>query len=134
MFSYTFRKLSQQFCASFIFIESCSAFLFKVYINPNRIWDTLMTSKMELFPTIGFCKVILCRFMISVQSVAESISFQMISPCSRRFRTRYFQLVLHGSRQFQFIPACSSFQYVCYKTRAPPFFYFCRLKSWKYRN
>ena len=64
MLSYTFRMLSQQFGASFIFIESYCTFLFKVYIKPNRISDTLLTSKMELFATISFCKVIFCRFKI----------------------------------------------------------------------
>ena len=68
MFCQTFRKLSQQFGASFFFIESSCAFLFKffylkVYIKPSRIWDTLPISKMGLYATIGLCKVIFCRFI-----------------------------------------------------------------------
>ena len=93
MFSYTFRKLSQQFCASFIFIESCSAFLFKVYINPNRIWDTLMTSKMELFPTTGFCKVILCRFMILYTHYCP-MSVLLVPFCCRCFHRKTSEMVL----------------------------------------
>ena len=162
MLSYTFRMLSQQFGASFIFIESYCTFLFKVYIKPNRISDTLLMSKMELFATISFCKVIFCRFKIlykqycpvSVffvsarywfqfvprdftwkhlrwcflrqqlllmlysngqfycthsfllrvscflcQFVAESISFQVVLPCSR-----WLQFVPGSSSLFQLVP------------------------------
>ena len=36
----------------------------KVYINQSQIWDTLPTSKTELFLTICICKVISGRLMI----------------------------------------------------------------------
>ena len=45
-------------------VKSCFAFLSKVYIKYSRISDTLPTSKMELFVTIGIFKVICCRLMI----------------------------------------------------------------------
>ena len=46
------------------FTESCFSLLMKVYIKQSEICDTLPRFKMGLFPTIGICKVIICRLMI----------------------------------------------------------------------
>ena len=60
------------FFSNVIFVVWCEtyfnwklfAFLFKVYIKESQICDTLPKSKMELFVTIGVCKVIFCKLMI----------------------------------------------------------------------
>ena len=46
MFSYKFRML---FRTSFIFVESCCAFLIKILINRRQIWDTLPAFNRKLF-------------------------------------------------------------------------------------
>ena len=88
MLSYTFQMLSQQFGKSFIFFESCCAFLFKVYIRPNRIQDTVPTSKMELFVKIGIYKLIFCRLLYTQHC---PVSFLCVSPLLFPFRSRCFQ-------------------------------------------
>ena len=60
MFNYTFRMYLSRLTS----IESCFAFLFKVYIKQSQIWDTLPTFKMELFMKISICKVVFYRLMI----------------------------------------------------------------------
>ena len=93
MFSCTFRMLSQQFGTSLIFIESCFGFLFKVYINQSRIWDTQPTSNMELFVTIGICKVIFSRLVIlRTQHCPQQNIFICVSLLMVPFPSKWFQL------------------------------------------
>ena len=57
-------------CFAFLFevlhepYGNCHVFLFEVYIKQSQIWDTLPTSKMELFVIKRICKVISCRLVI----------------------------------------------------------------------
>ena len=98
MFGYTFRMLSLQFCTSLIFTEKCFAFLLKVYTKQSRIWVTLATSKMELFVTIGICKVIFCRLVLHTQYcpmiVFISVSSLLVPFCSRWFHRQTPEMVL----------------------------------------
>ena len=63
IFSYMCQMLSQQHKPYFYGKLFCF-FIFKVYIQQNQIWDTLPTSKIELFATIVICKVMFCRLTI----------------------------------------------------------------------
>ena len=85
-----FRMLSQQFGANFIFTKSCFAFFSKVY--HSRIWDTLPTSKMEFFVTIGIYKVLFCRLMILYTQYSCISVFIFVSSLPAPFRSRWFHL------------------------------------------
>ena len=52
--------------------ESCFAFLFELYIKQSQVWETLPRPKMELFVTIGICKVIYFRYF--TYSIAKWVS------------------------------------------------------------
>ena len=73
-------------------------FLFKVYTKQSRIWVTLATSKMELFVTIGICKVIFCRLVLYTQYcpmiVFISVSSLQVPFCSRSFHRQTPEMVL----------------------------------------
>ena len=73
-------------------------FLFKVYTKQSRIWVTLATSKMELFVTIGICKVIFCRLVLYTQYcpmiVFISVSSLLVPFCSRSFHRQTPEMVL----------------------------------------
>ena len=92
MLSYTFRMLPQKSGTSLIFIESCFAFLLKVYINQSRIWDTFLTSKMALFMTIVICKVIFLRLMILYTQYCPMSAFIYVSSLLVPFRSMWFHL------------------------------------------
>ena len=73
--------------------------MFKVYIKQSRIWETLSTSKMELFVTLVICKVIFCRLMILYMqycpmSVFICVSLLLVPYCSRWFHLQTSELVL----------------------------------------
>ena len=91
MFRYTF-PMFQQFGTSLIVVGSCFAFLFKVYINQRRIWDNLPTSKIELFVTIGICKVIFRRLMILYTQYCPMSVFNCVSSLRFPFFSRLFHL------------------------------------------
>ena len=55
----------------------------------SRIWDTLPTSKMELFVTIGIYKVILCRLMTQYSPMS---AFVCVSSLPAPFCSRWFHL------------------------------------------
>ena len=97
MFNCTFQILSQQFGANLIFIESFIDFLFKVYIKQGWFWDTLPTSKMELFVIVG--KVIFCRLVIFYtryypMSIFSFVSSLLVRLCSRWFHLQASEMVL----------------------------------------
>ena len=56
------------------------------------IWDTLATSKMELFVTIGIYKVIFCRLMILYTQYSSMSVFICVSSLSAPFCSRWFHL------------------------------------------
>ena len=76
MFSYSITLVSN---VTNVFIESCLSCLLKVHIKHSRIWDTLPTSKMELFETIGICKVIFCRLMMLYTQYCSMSVFVSVS-------------------------------------------------------
>ena len=109
-------------------------FLFEVYIKQSQIWDTLPTSKMELFVIKRICKVISCRLMILYTQycpmsfficVSLQVSFGSIAlyrtivfhaqflPMNFSFLVSFvaesilLQVVPPCSRWFQIVPACS---------------------------
>ena len=92
MFSYTFRMLSYQLMLLHELYESCFAFLFEEYIKQSQIWDTLPTSKMELFVTIGICKVISCRLMILYIQYCPMNVFICVNPLLVSLHSRWFYL------------------------------------------
>ena len=76
--------------------------LFKVYINQNRIKDTLRTFKMEVFVTKTIGEVIFSWQMILHKQYRNMnfLCFMLIS-C-------ILHLLLGGSNLFQVVPACFS--------------------------
>ena len=77
-------------------LKYCCAFKFKVYIKPDRIWDTLLTSKMGVFATIGFCKVIFCRFILYTQCLF-CVSLLLVLFRSRWFHLQASEMILFGT-------------------------------------
>ena len=65
-------------------------FLFKVYIKENQIWDALPKSKMELFVTLGTCKVIFCKLMICTYCIALWVCLFCVSSLPVPFYSRWF--------------------------------------------
>ena len=81
--------------------DSCLAFLFEISIKQSQIWDTLRTSKMELFLIKHIFKVISCRLMILYthycpMSFFICLSLQ-VSFCSRWFHLQTSKMVLFGT-------------------------------------
>ena len=79
--------------------KNCFAFLFKIYVKQSQIWDTLPTSKMKLFVTIGLCKIIFCRLMILYtqycpMSVLICVSLLLVSLRSEWFHLQTSEMVL----------------------------------------
>ena len=74
--------------------ESCFVVLFKVYIKQSQIWDTLPTSKMEFFVTIGICKVTSCRLitLYTYELCCPMSAFICVSSLLVAFRFRWFHL------------------------------------------
>ena len=64
-------------------------YLIYIYMKHSRIWDTLPTSKMELFVTIGIYKVILCRLMTQYSPMS---AFVCVSSLPAPFCSRWFHL------------------------------------------
>ena len=75
MFSYTITNVI--LVALLEPCKICSTFLFEVYIKQSQIGDTLPTSKMEIFVTIGICKVISCRLIILYTQYCPMIVLNM---------------------------------------------------------
>ena len=72
--------------------ESCLGYLFvEVYVNQRQIWDTLPTSKMELFVIKRICKVISCRLMVFYTQYCPISVFSYVSLLIS-FRSRWFHL------------------------------------------
>ena len=66
------------------------AFLFKLYIKESQIWDTLPKSKMELFVTLGTCKVIFCKLVICTYCIALWVCLFSVSSLPVPFYSRWF--------------------------------------------
>ena len=64
-------------------------YLIYTYMKHSRIWDTLPTSKMELFVTIGIYKVIFCRLMTQYSPMS---AFVCVSSLPAPFCSRWFHL------------------------------------------
>ena len=58
----------------------------------SRIWDTLPTSKMELFVIIGIYKVIFCRLMILYTQYCPMSVFICVSSLPAPFCSKWFKL------------------------------------------
>ena len=94
-------------CFAFLFevlhkpYDSCLAFLFEVSIKQSQIWDTLPTSKMELFLIKHIFKVISCRLMILYAQYCPMSFFiclsLQVSFCSRWFHLQTSKMVLFGA-------------------------------------
>ena len=63
-----------------------------MYMKHSQIWDTLPTSKMELFVTKVIYKVIFCMLMISYTQCSSMIIFICVSSTSAPFYSMWFQL------------------------------------------
>ena len=93
-------------CFAFLFevlhehYDNCLAFLFEVSIKQSQIWDTLPTSKMELFLIKRIFKVISCRLMILYAQYCPMSFFiclsLQVSFCSRWFHLQTSKMVLFG--------------------------------------
>ena len=58
-------------------------------------WHSLPTSKMELFVTIGICKVIFCRLMmLCIQYCPVKVSSLLAPFCCRWFHLQTSEMVL----------------------------------------
>ena len=72
-----------------------AAFLFYLKytgIKETQIWDTLGTSKMELFVTIGICKVISCRLIMLYTQYCPMSVFIWVSSLLVPFNFRWLHL------------------------------------------
>ena len=78
--------------------DSCLAFLFEISIKQSQIWDTLRTSKMELFLIKHIFKVISCRLMILYTQYCPMSFFiclsLQVSFCSSWFHLQTSKMVL----------------------------------------
>ena len=87
-----FRMLPQQLSANLIFVKRSLLFYLKYIYETSRIWDTLPTSKMELFMTIGIYKVIFCRLTILYTHYCSMSVFICVNSLSALFCSRWFNL------------------------------------------
>ena len=87
-FAFSFEVLHEPY-------DSLLAFLLEVSIKQSQIWDTLPTSKMNLFVIKRICKVISCRVMILYTQYCPMSFFICLSLevsfCSRWFHLKHLR-------------------------------------------